>query len=112
MKQLGWIPNGTDFPIEKIFPLHTFYASVFRKDDKGIPTAGFQIENSLTREEALRSITIWAAKASFEENEKGSLEPGKMADFVILDKDLMTSPPEDVLKTIIESVYIAGEKVY
>ena len=63
----------------------TFYASVFRKNTEGIPAGGFQIENALTREQALRSITIWAAKAGFEEQKKGSIELGKSADFVLLD---------------------------
>ena len=112
LQQLGWIPNGTDFPIEAIFPLNTFYAAVFRTDHTGCPTGVFQIENSLSREEALRSMTLWAAKASFEENEKGSLEPGKWADFVVLDTDLMTASPEEILNATVVATYIAGEKVY
>jgi hypothetical protein len=70
------------------------------------------MENSLSREEALRSMTLWAAKASFEENEKGSLEPGKWADFVVLDTDLMTASPEEILNATVVATYIAGEKVY
>lgn len=112
LRQTGWIANGTDFPVEAIDPLSTFFASVFRTDSKGYPEGGFQMENALTREEALRSMTIWAAKASFEEKEKGSLEPGKWADFVVLDKDLMTAPPKQILKTEILSTWIGGEKVY
>lgn len=68
------------------------------------------MENSLSREEALRSMTLWAAKASFEENEKGSLEPGKWADFVVLDTDLMTASPEEILNATVVATYIAGEK--
>ncbi len=112
LNQNGWLPNGTDFPVEKIEPLFTFYASVFRTDHKGFPEVGWQIENGLTREQTLRSMTIWAAKASFEENQKGSLEPGKYADFVILDTDLMTASPQVVLNTEIESTWIGGEKVF
>lgn len=110
--QNGWLPNGTDFPVENIEPLFTFFSSVFRTDHKGFPEGGWQIENGLTREQTLRSMTIWAAKASFEENEKGSLEPGKYADFVILDTDLLTATPQQVLGAKIESTWIGGEKVF
>jgi predicted amidohydrolase YtcJ len=110
--QNGWLPNGTDFPVENIEPLFTFYSSVFRTDHNGFPEGGWQLEEGLTREQTLRSMTIWAAKAYFEENEKGSLEPGKYADFVILDTDLMSASPQEVLNTEIESTWIGGEKVF
>jgi hypothetical protein len=112
LNQLGWLPNGTDFPVENIEPLFTFYSSVFRIDHNGWPEGGWRIEEGLTREQALRSMTIWAAKSSFEENEKGSLEPGKWADFVILDTDLMNATPQQVLNARIESTWIAGERVF
>lgn len=112
LSQNGWLPNGTDFPVENIEPLFTFYASVFRVDHDGFPEGGWQKEEGLTREQTLRSMTIWAAKASFEENEKGSLEPGKFADFVILDTDLMTATPKQVLNAKIESTWIGGEKLF
>ena len=112
LAQNGWLPNGTDFPVENIEPLFTFYASVFRTDHNSFPEGGWQIENGLTREQTLRSMTIWAAKASFEENEKGSLEPGKYADFVILDTDLMTATSQQVLGAKIESTWIGGEMVF
>jgi predicted amidohydrolase YtcJ len=112
LKQNGWAPNGTDFPVENINPLYTFYASVFRTDHSGYPKGGWNLEEGLSRRQALQSMTVWPAKASFEENEKGSLEPGKYADFVILDTDLMTAAPEEVLKAKNESTWIAGEKVY
>jgi predicted amidohydrolase YtcJ len=112
MEQNKWIPFGTDFPIEKVDPLLTFYAAVYRKDVKGYPETGFQIENAVSKEDALRGITIWAAKSCFEDTEKGSLEPGKFSDFVILDKDIMTVPGKDILTTRILSTYIRGEKVY
>ncbi len=112
LQQNGWLPNGTDFPVEHINPLYTFYSSVFRTDHNGMPEGGWQIEEGLTREQALRSMTVWPAKASFEEKEKGSLEPGKYADFVILDTDLMTASPDEVLQTKVESTWIAGEKVF
>jgi predicted amidohydrolase YtcJ len=110
--QNGWLPNGTDFPIEKISPILTFYAAVARKDLKGWPQNGFQVENALTREEALRSITIWAAKSCFEEKEKGSIEIGKYADFVILDKDLMKIPEAQLPDIKVLKTYIGGIKVY
>ncbi len=112
LQQLGWLPNGTDFPVEEIHPLNTFFSSVFRTHHDDTPAGGFQMENALSPEQALRSMTIWAAKASFEENLKGSLEPGKWADFVVLDSDLMSINPQQLLKTKIVSTWVAGEKVY
>ncbi len=112
LKQNSWIPNGTDFPVENIEPLFTFYASVFRTDQSGWPEGGWQKEEGLTREQTLRSMTIWAAKASFEENEKGSLEPDKFADFVILDTDLMTASPQEILSAKVESTWLNGERVF
>src|SRR5207237_4100651 len=80
LAQNGWIPLGTDFPVEDISPLKTFYAACFRKDATGFPKEGFQMENALSRKDALKGMTIWAAKANFEEQEKGSLEVGKFAE--------------------------------
>ena len=96
LQQNGWEVNGTDFPIEDISPIYTFYAAVARKHLDGTPTEGFQMENALTREQALRSITIWVAKGCFLEDRKGSIEVGKDADFVILDRDLMTVAESDI----------------
>jgi predicted amidohydrolase YtcJ len=112
MQQNGWIANGTDFPIEKIDPVLTFYAAVFRKDKTGYPDGGFQTDNALSRDDALRSITIWPAKAAFEENIKGSIEAGKYADFVILDKDLLKASAVEILKTKVLSTYLNGKKVF
>jgi predicted amidohydrolase YtcJ len=112
LKQNGWIPLGTDFPVEDISALKTFYAAVFRIDEKGWPAGGFQNENALTREQALRGMTIWAAQSNFEEGEKGSLEKGKFADFIILDTDLMKVNAKDVLKTRILSTFAGGQKVH
>ena len=96
LQQNGWVINGTDFPIEDISPIYTFYAAVARKHLDGTPAEGFQMENALTREQALRSITIWVAKGCFLEGRKGSIEVGKDADFVILDRDLMTVEEQDI----------------
>lgn len=108
----GWIPLGTDFPVEDISPFKTFFAAVVRKDAKNFPPNGFQPENALSREEALRGMTIWAAKAAFEEKEKGSLEKGKAADFIILDNDIMACAAEEILRTTVLATYINGEKVF
>ncbi|MDE3183080.1 MAG: amidohydrolase [Bacteroidota bacterium] len=110
--QNGWIPLGTDFPVEDISPFKTFYASVFRKDTKGWPAKGFQMENALSREDTIRGMTIWAAKANFEEQEKGSLEKGKFADLVLLDTDLMNVDEKAILKTKVLMTFVNGEKVF
>ncbi len=112
LQQNGWIPLGTDMPVEDINPLYTFYAAVERKDFKGNPEGGFQPENALSRVEALRGMTIWAAKSNFEEHEKGSLQPGKYADFVMLDKDIMKIKGADLYKAKVLKTYVNGEKVY
>ncbi len=112
LKQNGWMPLGTDFPVEDISPFKTFLASVVRKDAAGYPAGGFQIENALTREETIKGMTIWAAKAGFLEKEVGSLEAGKKADFILLDKDLMKVAEQDILKTKVTATYLGGKKVY
>jgi len=109
--QLGWLPFGTDFPVEEINPIYTFFAAVCRKNLDFLPEGGFQMENALTREDALRAMTIWAAKASFDEKQKGSVEPDKWADFVVLDRDIMTAAEQDIPETRVLSVYIAGERM-
>ncbi len=108
----GWMPLGTDFPVEYISPFKTFYAAVIRKDGKGFPANGFQMEDALSRQEAIWGMTTWAARAAFEEKEKGSLEKGKAADFIMLDNDLMTCDPSKILGTKVLLTFVNGEKVY
>ncbi|MFD0939238.1 amidohydrolase [Pedobacter boryungensis] len=112
LDQNGWIPLGTDFPVEQINPMFTFYAATVREDAKDFPKGGFQMENALTPEQALRGMTIWAAKANFEEKEKGSLEVGKFADFVMLENDIMKANHQQILQNKVLKTYLNGEKVY
>ncbi len=112
LQQNGWLPLGTDFPVENISPIYTFYAAVVRQDLKGYPSGGFQPENAIGRADALRGITTWAARAQFEEKEKGSIEPGKFADFVILDNDIMKVKGSDLPNIKVLKTYVNGENVY
>jgi predicted amidohydrolase YtcJ len=107
----GKIALGTDFPIEKVSPLLTFYAAVARKDLNNYPENGFQMENALTREETLKGMTIWAAYSNFEEQEKGSIEVGKIADFIILNKNIMEVEESEIPTIKVKETYIHGEKL-
>lgn len=106
------IPNGSDFPVEQVNPLISFHASIARQDANDWPAGGWFPEQRMTREEALRSMTLWPAYAAFQEKEMGSLTPGKYADFVLLDQDIMRVPAELVLKTNVVATYIGGKEVY
>ena len=106
------IALGTDFPVEKVNPFHTFYSSIERKDLDGFPKNGFQMENALTRTETLKGMTIWGAYFNFEENEKGSLEVGKSADFIILDRNIMEIDADKIPNTQVLKTFIDGELVY
>lgn len=112
LKQNGWLPLGTDFPVEEISPIATFYAAVFRKDKHGYPENGFQMENALSRKEALMGMTYWAAKSVFRENKKGSIEIGKDSDIVILDTDLMNASEEDIKRASVLMTIVKGKIVY
>jgi predicted amidohydrolase YtcJ len=106
------VPNGSDFPVEGVNPLRSFHAAISRQDERGWPPGGWHPEQKMTREEALKSMTIWPAFASFMEKDAGSLTAGKYADFVILDRDIMTVAPDEVLGTSVVSTWIAGKAVY
>ena len=108
----GRLALGTDFPVETVNPFHTFYAAVSRKDLVGYPEKGFQIENKISRYEALLGMTRWAAQANFEEDYKGSIEVGKQADFVILDRDIMQIFEKKIPKTRVIATLIDGKIVY
>jgi predicted amidohydrolase YtcJ len=105
----GKIALGTDFPVERVSPFLTFYAAVARQDLKQYPEGGFQMENALTREETLKGMTIWAAHSNFEESEKGSIEVGKFADFIILDKDIMTVDAKEIPNIKVLKTVVGGE---
>ncbi|CAL2083165.1 Amidohydrolase [Tenacibaculum sp. 190524A02b] len=111
LKQYGKVALGTDFPVEHVNPFYTFYAAAIRKDLKGYPEKGFQMDNALSRENTLKGMTIWNAYGNFEENEKGSIEIGKVADFIILDKDIMKVDGKAIPDTKVLATYINGEKV-
>jgi predicted amidohydrolase YtcJ len=110
LEAYGKLPLGTDFPVEQVSPMLTFYAAVARQDLEHYPKGGFESDNALTREEALKGMTIWAAYSNFEEKEKGSIEAGKLADFVILNKDIMTIAIDEVPTTKVEKTFINGEE--
>ncbi len=111
LQKYGKVALGTDFPIEKVNPMLTFYAAVARKDLNNFPDGGFQFENALSREETLKGMTIWAAYANFEEAEKGSIEVGKLADFILLNQNIMEVDIQKVPKTEVLNTYVGGEKV-
>jgi predicted amidohydrolase YtcJ len=106
------VPNGSDFPVERVNPLYSFHSAVTRQDENDFPPGGWYPAQRMTREEALKSMTLWPAYAAFQEKEMGSLSPGKYADFVILDRDIMTVAPEQILGTRVMATYLGGKAVY
>jgi hypothetical protein len=106
------IPNGSDFPVEQVNPLISFHAAVTRQDAKNWPDGGWYPEQKMTREEALKSMTVWPAYAAFQDSLMGSLSPGKYADFVVLDRDIMTVPDTAILATRVLATYLGGRAVY
>lgn len=111
LNQNNWLCNGSDFPIENINPLEGFYAAVARKNWKGKPSKGWEKQNAISRIDALKAMTIWAAKACFEEDKKGSIEPGKFADFVVLNIDLLRCHEDDIRKARVLYTYSNGKLV-
>ncbi len=112
LKSGAKVINGTDVPVEPINPIASFYASVTRKTLKGEPEGGYEPEEKMTREQALRSYTLDAAYGAFEEKLKGSIEPGKLADFTVFSQDIMTVPENDLLKTEVVMTVLGGKKVF
>jgi predicted amidohydrolase YtcJ len=106
------IPNGSDFPVEQVNPLISFHASIARQDARDWPAGGWFPEQKMSREDALRSMTIWPAYAGFQESSMGSITAGKLADFVILDTDIMRVPVEMVMKTKVVSTWVGGKAVF
>ena len=106
------IANGTDFPVEPVNPMFTFHSAVTRQDDNGWPVGGWFGDQRMTREEALKSMTLWPAYAAFQEDLLGTLSPGKLADFVVLDRDIMSVPPEQIRGTVVLATYIGGRPVF
>ncbi len=108
----GKIALGTDFPVEKVSPLHTFYAAVARRNSEGKPSGGYQMDNALSRSEALKGMTLWAAYANFEEDQKGSIEVGKVADLVLLTEDIMTINESAILSAEVLATIVDGNIVF
>jgi predicted amidohydrolase YtcJ len=112
LQKSGLIIAGSDFPVEHINPLFGFYASLTRQDQKGYPSEGFLPKQKLSREDALRSMTIWPAYGAFMEQKIGSIEKGKIADFVVLEKDIMKISENEIWAVEVLSTYIGGKKVF
>jgi predicted amidohydrolase YtcJ len=112
MKSGVVIANGSDFPVEEPNPMLGFYAAITRQDPQGHPEGGWMADQRMTREEALASFTKNAAYAAHMEQELGSIEPGKLADFVVLSRDIMTVPARDILTTRVLKTIIGGRIVY
>ena len=106
------IPNGSDFPVEAVNPLLSFHSAVSRQDASNYPVGGWHAEQRMTRDEALKSMTLWPAYAGFQESIMGSLAPGKLADFVVLDRDIMTVPESEILGAAVVSTWVGGAAVY
>ena len=106
------VPGGSDAPVERGEPMIEFYAAVARKDIRGFSGEGWHPEEKVTREQALKMLTIWPAHAAFEENVRGSIEVGKLADLTILSADIMKIPEMEILKTHCVMTVIGGEVVY
>lgn len=112
LKSGARIVNGTDAPVEPLNPIPSFYASVTRKTLKGTPDGGYEGEQKMTREQALRSYTLDAAYGAFEEDIKGSIEPGKLADFTIFSNDIMKVDEDELLSTVVLKTIVGGKIIF
>ena len=112
LDQAGIVALGTDFPVEEVSPFYTFYSSVARKDLENYPEGGFMPEQALRREATLKGMTIWAAYSNFEDEEKGSIVPGKFADFIILEKNIMKVDEDEIPNIRVLQTWVNGEKVF
>jgi predicted amidohydrolase YtcJ len=106
------IANGTDAPVEAVNSLRTFHAAIARQNEANQPPGGWYPRQRMTRAEAFASMTSWAARACFLDGAAGTLEPGKYADFVVLDRDPMRIAPEEIMSTRVLGTFSAGERVY
>lgn len=106
------VPNGSDFPVEQVNPLLSFRAAVARQDAQGWPAGGWHPEQRMTRDEALRAMTLWPAEAAFQERDLGTLSAGKYADFVVFDRDPMRAAPEEITGARVLATYLGGRAVY
>jgi predicted amidohydrolase YtcJ len=106
------VPNGSDFPVEQVNPLISFHAAFTRENEQNEPKGGWRPQEKMTRDQAFLSMTLWPAMAAFQEKDLGSITVGKRADFTVLDKDIMTIAPEQVLSTNVVATWVGGKKVY
>ena len=112
LTQAGMLALGTDFPVEFVNPMFTLSSAVYRRDRSGYPESGFYPDEAITREQALKGMTLWAAYANFSEDQRGSIQPGKDADFILLDQNPLTCPVEKLSEIKVLKTFIDGEKVY
>jgi len=112
LTQAGMLALGTDFPVEFVNPMFTLSSAVYRRDRSGYPESGFYPDEAITREQALKGMTLWAAYANFSEDQRGSIQPGKDADFIFLDQNPLTCPVEELSEIKVLKTFIDGEQVY
>ena len=112
LTQAGMLALGTDFPVEFVNPMFTLSSAVYRRDRSGYPESGFYPDEAITREQALKGMTLWAAYANFSEDQRGSIQPGKDADFILLDQNPLTCPVEELSEIKVLKTFIDGEQVY
>ena len=112
LEEAEMIALGTDFPVEYVNPMLTLSAAVYRRDTSGYPESGFYIDEAITREQALKGMTLWAAYANFSEDRRGSLTPGKEADFILLDRNPLNCPKQELSQIKVLKTFIDGHQVY